>query len=138
MTDITPAVSENITLIKSYRNGRLRIDNDDITSPVIICPDGWRLWPTTAPFENLETSLYPLLGSIELLLFGTGVRMQPVPERLLAELSRHVPAIEAMASAAACRTFNIAAIEGRVVAAAIIPETQPEDQARRQGMENEA
>lgn len=56
----------------------------------------------------------------ELVLFGTGGRMQfPAPE-LLVPLYERGTGFEVMTTAAACRTYNILAGEGRKVAAALL------------------
>jgi uncharacterized protein len=60
-------------------------------------------------------------GTIELLIIGMGGSFQPCPAGLRATLRGWGLAVEAMATPAACRTYNVLAADGRRVAAALIP-----------------
>jgi uncharacterized protein len=56
----------------------------------------------------------------EVLLLGSGMRLQWPPPRLLKPLMEAGIGVEVMDSGAACRTYNILAADGRRVAAAIL------------------
>lgn len=74
---------------------------------------------TPAHFEHLLT-----LGADapELVVFGSGERLRFVRPALLQSLiARHI-GVETMDTAAACRTYNILAAEGRRVVAALLIE----------------
>ncbi len=59
----------------------------------------------------------------ELIIFGSGPRMRFAPASALQPLfARHI-GVETMDTAAACRTFNILASEGRRVLAALLVHT---------------
>ena len=58
---------------------------------------------------------------IELLLIGTGAAMNRPPADLMAALAARGLAVDFMDSRAAARTYNVLALEGRRVAAALLP-----------------
>jgi len=60
----------------------------------------------------------------ELVIFGSGVRLRfPKPALLRALIERGI-GVEAMDTAAACRTYNVLASEGRNVVAALLLEVR--------------
>jgi len=70
-----------------------------------------------------ESDFKPLrdrASQIDLCLFGCGDRMLPLPKLLNDFLKRFNISGEAMTTSAACRTYNVLAMEGRSVAAALI------------------
>ena len=68
--------------------------------------------------SHLEGKLSP---APEIVLFGTGSTQRlPGPESLVA-FNRAGMGLEAMDTAAACRTYNILMAEGRLVAAVLLP-----------------
>ena len=58
----------------------------------------------------------------ELVIFGSGTRLRFAPPALLARLFERRIGVETMDTAAACRTFNVLASEGRRVVAALLVE----------------
>jgi uncharacterized protein len=73
---------------------------------------------TPAHFERL-VSLEP-----ELVVFGSGARLQfPQPALLRALVEKGI-GVETMDTAAACRTYNVLASEGRSVVAALLLQPQ--------------
>ena len=59
----------------------------------------------------------------ELVVFGSGTRLRFAPPALLRGLMARRIGVETMDTAAACRTYNILAGEGRRVVAALLLET---------------
>ncbi|HAJ19311.1 MAG TPA: hypothetical protein DCL95_04495, partial [Rhodospirillaceae bacterium] len=59
---------------------------------------------------------------IEVLLLGTGARMEMIPSALRDAIRNAGLSMDIMKTGAACRTFNVLMIEGRRAAAALIPE----------------
>jgi uncharacterized protein len=57
----------------------------------------------------------------ELVIFGSGARLRFVPAALYRSLIDARIGLETMDSAAACRTYNVLAAEGRSVVAALLP-----------------
>ncbi len=91
---------------------------------LIILPDevvhGW-----VTRFEDLSTRDFDvvLMRAPEIVLLGSGARLRFPPAALYAGLLKARIGVEIMDTAAACRTYNILAAEGRRVAAALIIET---------------
>lgn len=92
-----------------------------INYSIILSPQRMQPWSPTG-LEDLELEHFEELleWEPEVALFGSGSRLCfPSPE-LLAPLHRRGIGIEVMDTAAACRTFNILASEGRRVTAAML------------------
>ena len=80
-------------------------------------------WPV-ARFEELREAHFEAIAALapELVIFGSGSRIRfPKAAWLQPLLARRI-GIETMDTAAACRTYNILAQEGRSVAAALLLE----------------
>ena len=78
-------------------------------------------WQASNIEELTENDFEPLIASNpELILLGTGSRPHFPPRELVFSLARQGIGLEAMDTAAACRTFNILIGEGRRVAAVFI------------------
>ena len=104
------------------RDGRLTVHESFIISPRELLK-GWG--PTR--FEAMTDEAMSALSGLdaEVLLLGTGRQMHfPAGEQLAALVGLGI-GYEVMDSAAACRTYNVLAGEGRRVAAAIILEKRP-------------
>jgi uncharacterized protein len=79
--------------------------------------DGW-----ASDFEALSARDFDvvLMRAPEIVLLGSGARLRFPSPALYAGLLKARIGVEVMDTAAACRTFNILAVEGRRVAAALI------------------
>ncbi len=109
--------------IRSYSPGRLRLGDDDLTSPVIINSTQVIITDWAAPVigELRLDDLQPALDEKpELILLGTGDQHVFPPARVVAEILRQGIGFECMNTGAACRTFNVLVSEGRQVVAALI------------------
>ena len=104
-------------------DGNSALVNDRrLAASFIVAPD--RLvegWPVTDARTLTPDDLAPLLAlQPELILLGTGaVQAFPPPEAQAACLSRGI-GLEAMTNAAAARTYNVLAGEGRRVVAGFV------------------
>ena len=91
---------------------------------LLALPDGVHAFAPVTLAEVDEASLAPLLalppGSVELLLFGCGRSLQPVPSSLRQRLRSLGISCDPMSSAAACQTYNILLGEKRPVGAVLI------------------
>lgn len=109
--------------ISGYSAGSIAVNGVHYEGALIVrvdeAPCAWEAAATSALGTQAVQALLPLAP--EVLLIGTGVR-QHFPDRdglrLLYEAGF---GFEIMDSAAACRTFNILAAEGRRVVAALLP-----------------
>ncbi len=95
-------------------------------SLVLSASSGLRPWPCDR-FERLTHEHFNELIDAsaqppELVLFGSGRRLRFVPPALLRSLLERGIGVETMDTAAACRTYNILAAEGRRVTAALLLE----------------
>jgi len=104
-------------------DGRSALVNERrLTTSFVVAPD--RLvedWPVRDATALSPADLEPLLAlSPELILIGTGASQAfPPPEAMAACLSRGI-GLEAMTNAAAARTYDVLAAEGRKVVAGFI------------------
>jgi len=88
-----------------------------------VLPERTLGWPVATPEEITAASLAPITATeppIELLIIGLGPQFGLVPSELRAVLRGHGISVEAMATDAACRTYNVLLTEDRRVAAALI------------------
>lgn len=78
-------------------------------------------WPVTSA-ERFDAAAAEAIAELqpEVVLLGTGVRQVFPPRAALAALLRRRIGVEVMDNAAACRTYNLLAGEGRRAVAAIM------------------
>jgi uncharacterized protein len=123
--DLTPLIPSGRQIVESYGEGRFRVSGQVHQSAILVFPDRTLAWAVGAATEATLENLGPILaagreGSIELLLFGQGPRMELVPPALRQGLKAAGIVVEPMDTGAACRTYNVLMAEGRRVAAALI------------------
>jgi uncharacterized protein len=121
--DLVPVVLPGRLVIERYGPSGFRIGGVVHHGPVLVFPDQTLPWTATGSAAVTWASLEPVVahGEIEILIVGCGRRMAVLPGPLRAELRRAGIAAEAMATDAACRTYNLLLSEDRRVAAALIP-----------------
>ena len=110
--------------VTAYGPGFVEINESRYQGHVWFTPDSpVQAW-ATAGFEALRVEDFePLLAQQpQIVLLGTGQRQRFPQPRLLAALTRAGIGVEAMDTAAACRTYNIVMAEGRRVLAAFLLE----------------
>ncbi len=114
--------TQDINLVQVITAERLVINDVVYTSSLIVTPQtvisDWH--PTR--FVDLSRDDFLPLARLkpEVVLLGTGERLQfPAPQVTL-PLTQHSVGLEVMDTPAACRTYNILASEGRKVAAALL------------------
>jgi uncharacterized protein len=108
--------------IRAYKPGVIQVNDQTITSSVIIGPnklvDNWE--PQTISqltHEHLKSiiEMHPTI-----LLIGTGEKLQFPPIELYGDLINEGIGVEIMDTGAACRTYTALTAEGRNVVAALI------------------
>lgn len=112
--------------ISGYGPGWVGVAGEKITHSVIIGSRGERIaWAHR--FEDLGPEHFVTLAdmNVEVVIFGSGSRIRFPKPAWVAPLAARRIGIETMDSAAACRTYNILAQEGRVVAVALLVEQMP-------------
>ena len=111
--------------ITGYGPGWVGVNGEKITHSVIVSSKGERIEWLSGRFEDLGPEHFAQLAQLdaEVVIFGSGSRIRfPKAAWLQPLLARRI-GIETMDTAAACRTYNILAQEGRNVAAALLLET---------------
>ena len=111
--------------IQGYGPGWIGVDADRITHSVLIGSSGLRQAWAPNRFEDLTAEHFAQLAQLdtELIIFGSGARNRFPPPAWLAPLMARRLGLETMDTAAACRTYNILASEGRNVVAALLLES---------------
>jgi uncharacterized protein len=117
----------NAPMVRAYGPGWIQVDHDKYAHSVLV--SSLQEMPTEAwqpvNFKDLQAQdLAPLaaLGA-ELVILGTGDRLRFVPAAWQSPFAKHRVGLETMDTAAACRTYNILASEGRKVIAALLIES---------------
>jgi len=108
-------------IISAHGPGWVGVGTEKITHSVVIGSRGERIeW--AARFEDLGPEHFDVLAGmqVEVVIFGSGQRLRFPRPAWLASLAERRIGVETMDTAAACRTYNVLAQEGRVVAAALL------------------
>lgn len=113
-------------LVRAHHPDWLQIDDQRFASSVIVTSMAEhppRTWTPRSMDDLLSEHLEELAGSgAELVILGTGHRLRFPPQAWLAPFAKQRVGLESMDTAAACRTYNILASEGRKVLAALLLE----------------
>ena len=119
---------EELLLIRAYAADQITIGDTHYRTSIIVTPTrvvtDWAQPTLTALGEGdfrLMLEFEP-----EVVLLGTGHRMVFPPMSITHPLMNQSIGLEVMDTAAACRTYNILAGEGRNVLAALIIESTPD------------
>ena len=119
---LTLDANTSVTLIRSYTNGELRIGEQVFHRSCILTPD--RVIPDWRPtkVEDLQEEDLQVLfeQKPEVVLLGTGNRLEFPPVKIRGAFARAGVALETMDFGAACRTFNVLVQEERRVCAALL------------------
>ena len=104
--------------------GAVRINGQTYTASLVLPWQGdIQPWSCGAFTELHATHFERLLAlSPELVIFGSGLRLRFAAPALLRPLIERGIGVETMDTAAACRTYNVLASEGRSVVAALLLE----------------
>ena len=111
--------------ISGHGPGWIAVNGERKTGSILLSSRGLCLdWPCQS-FDDLSAAHFsqPATLDAELVIFGSGARLRfPKPQWLQALMERRI-GLETMDTAAACRTYNILASEGRHVVAALLLES---------------
>jgi uncharacterized protein len=115
--------------ITAYGPGWLAVNGQRHTSSLVLASSGSAQAWNCNRFEDLTAAHFEALlnagpDSPELVVFGSGERLRFVKPALVASLMERRIGLETMDTAAACRTYNILAAEGRRVVAALLIENE--------------
>lgn len=114
-------------MIRGHGPGWLQIDHQRFETSVFVCS---HRSPAVTPwsassFEQLQASDFETAPTdgCELILFGSGLRLRFLPPAWTSMVVSRRIGLETMDTAAACRTYNVLASEGRKVGAWLLIET---------------
>jgi uncharacterized protein len=117
-----PDTLPGVNVLTRHEPGRVWVGANAFDHSVLVPWRGEvRRWEV-ARFEDLGPSHFDLLLDLEpeVVLFGSGERLRfPQPAWLRGLIERRI-GVETMDTAAACRTYNVLAAEGRSVAVALL------------------
>jgi len=117
--DITPDVPKGRQIVKAYGDGGFDISGVAHDGSVLVFLDQTVTWSGELNLEALRPVIdHPT--KVEILVIGCGPKFVLPDEDLRRGLREHGIVLEWMDTAAACRTYNVLAIEDRVVAAALV------------------
>lgn len=114
-----------VQTISGYGPGWIGVDAEKFSSSLVLGSRGERQVWECRRYEDLTAAHFAPLAALspELVLFGSGARLRfPRPEWLRALVEQGI-GLETMDTAAACRTYNILAGEGRHVVVALLLES---------------
>ncbi|MCI4679590.1 Mth938-like domain-containing protein [Rhodoblastus acidophilus] len=110
--------------IDGYGSGGFEFAGMSHRGSILALPSGIHAFAPTSFAEIDDSSLAPLFalprGAVELILFGCGPALQPVPPALRMKLREAGISCDPMDTGAACQTYNILLGERRLVGAALI------------------
>ena len=118
--EVTPVPAAGRLYIGGYGAGGFRIERQRYEGAILVhagavLPWSGKLEPDAfRPLAEIEPA-------IELLIIGTGPRFELVPPGLRLAIKELGLAVDAMATPAACRTYNVVTGDGRRAAAALLP-----------------
>ncbi len=109
-------------VVTGMGDGWVRIGTQEYRTSLVLTPDTVVAEWAPSGFDGLaEADFARLLGQApEIVLIGTGATIRFPHPRLTRALTDAQIGFEVMDTAAACRTYNILAAEGRKVVAALI------------------
>ena len=123
--DVTPLIGKGQQVIQSYAAGVFRISGVTYEEAVFVFPDKTLIWDAPSSFSSLSVKNFqPLIeqaDEIDVVLLGTGSKMEFLPPALRQALKEVGLVIDIMDTGAACRTYNVLMAEGRRVTAALLP-----------------
>lgn len=105
------------TPVDGYGAGFFRIGGTRYDGPIAAFATGVKPW---GGYDDTAT-LLAQAETLDVLFVGTGAEIAHLPADFRDTLEEAGIGVEAMASPAACRTYNILLSEGRRVAVALIP-----------------
>ena len=117
--------SFDVQAITGYGPGWVGVNGEKITTSCIVASSGERIEWKASRFEDLGPEHFEEIARLkpEVAIFGSGSRIRfPKPAWLKPLIDERV-GLETMDTAAACRTYNILAQEGRRVAVALLLDT---------------
>ncbi|KAM8866881.1 NADH dehydrogenase [ubiquinone] 1 alpha subcomplex assembly factor 3 isoform 2-T2 [Synchiropus picturatus] len=111
-------------LILSYSSTGFNINGNRVFGPCAVLPPAILQWNVGSHHDITEESVslfHMLVPRIEILVMGTGSKLERIKPPVLALLKKKGIAVEVQDTPNACATFNFLIGERRIAAAALIP-----------------
>lgn len=110
--------------IQAYGDGWISVNGEKITHSVVLNADGGRSPWLCERLSDIGPDHFSQLLTLnpELVIFGSGKKLHFLHPSLMAGLINRGVGVETMDTAAACRTYNVLAQEGRRVVACLLME----------------
>lgn len=121
---LQPDRAEGVNLITAFEAGRVGVNARPYRRSLIVPWQGAILDWDCERFADLGAAHFDRLLELEpeLVIFGSGASLRfPAASLWRSLIARHI-GFETMDTAAACRTYNVLAAEGRTVVAALLIE----------------
>lgn len=119
--DITPKVPQGRQIVQAYGDGGFKVTGVDFEGSLLVFLDRTQVWSGELTLDGLKDVIEAKPEEKpEILVVGCGAAFTLPPEELRQGLKSNGIVLEWMDTAAACRTYNILAIEERAVAAALV------------------
>lgn len=121
--DITPQTPKGRQIVRAYGEGGFNISGVAHGGSVLVFLDETVPWASLRDGDIDLEAFMPVIeypNKPDILVVGCGPKFTLPCEALRADLRAHGIVLEWMDTAAACRTYNVLAIEERPVAAALI------------------
>ena len=121
--EVTPVVTAGRQLIQAYREGGFTVAGVRHEGSLLVMPERTLSWQVDALSAITVDSMAPIIQAdpaVEILILGCGPSFALAPPQLRDALRAHGVVVEAMATPAACRTYNVLLAEDRRAAAALI------------------
>ena len=123
MVQFEPVSVVRSLLIDSYGNSGFRIGGTFYKGSVLILPEqivSWDVSDIASITPDSLGAIFDIATTIDLVMFGTGPEHQLITPDLEKRFRDVMIGVEPMATAAACRTYNVALAEDRRLAAVLI------------------
>ncbi len=116
----------DVQAVTGYGPGWIALNGEKLQHSLLITSIGERRDWSCQRFEDLGPAHFASLADlpVEMVIFGSGSHLRFPPPAWLAPLMAKRIGLETMDTAAACRTYNILAGEGRPVAAVLLVEPE--------------
>lgn len=114
--DLTETQFGDARPFDGYGPGFFRVGGAVVEGALVLHAGGLAPWDGRDP-----APLVALAGTVDVILLGTGAEIAHADSDLRAAVEGAGLGLEVMATAPACRTYNVLVGEGRRVAAAVMP-----------------
>lgn len=123
--ELNPLPAHDRQVVQGYAPGGFRVSDTEWWGSILVFPTRTVAWDVSGLADLTAGAFAPVRDAsdppIELLLVGTGRKLELLPAKLRQEIRALGFAIEIMDTGAACRTYNVLIGEERRVAAALLP-----------------